>query len=125
MPTNVRVIRAQDFIRAAPGGVLDLAASEKLLADIVLAAGSLDDYQVLLDTRNAIAVLETSDLYYLAERVAEHAGKLNHMTAVLCPLERFNHARFFTLCTQRRGLNIRPFATYEQAMEWLIENAAA
>ena len=125
MPTNVRVIRAQEFIRAAPGGVLDVEASELLLADIVRTAGSLDDYQVLLDTRNAIAALKTSDLYYLAQRVAEHAGLFSRRTAVLCPMERFDHARFFSLCTRTHRLDIRPFTTYEQAMEWLMESTAS
>ena len=124
MPTNVRIIRAQDFIRANPQGVLDLTASEKLLADIVHAAASIEDYQVLLDTRQAVTVLSTSDLYYLAQKVFEHAGAFSRRTAVLCPVERFDHARFFAMCTKSHNLNVRPFTSYEEAMEWLIAGEA-
>jgi hypothetical protein len=40
---------------------------------------------------------------------------------VLCPLERFDHSRFFALCAENRGFDVRAFVSYEDAMEWLIE----
>jgi len=39
---------------------------------------------------------------------------------VLCPLEKFDHSRFFALCAENRGFSIRAFTSYEEAMEWLI-----
>jgi len=42
---------------------------------------------------------------------------------VLCPLEKFDRARFFAMCAENRGFNMRAFADYEQAMEWLMADA--
>ena len=120
MPTNVKVIHARDFVRATPGGVLDLEASEALLTDIARAASSVDDCEVLLDTRRAIPALGTADLWLLAQHASRHHTTFVHKTAVLCPLERFDHARFFAMCSSSHGMNIRAFTTYEDAMEWLI-----
>jgi hypothetical protein len=39
---------------------------------------------------------------------------------VLCPLEKFDNARFFALCAENRGVNVHAFTSYEDAMEWLI-----
>ena len=43
-------------------------------------------------------------------------------TAILCPIERFDHARFFALCAEHRGFNIQAFTSYEEAMEWLLSD---
>ena len=122
MPTNVKIIQARDFISARPGGVLDLHASETLLDSIVTSSTSLEQFQVLLDTRRTLTSLSTTDLWYLSQKLthADVAGM--HKTAVLCPHERFDHAQFFAMCAEHRGLNIRAFLAYEDAMEWLIHD---
>jgi hypothetical protein len=120
MPTNVRVIHARDFIRATPAGVLDLPASETLLTAIMDASQSLRNVEVLIDTRKSMAVLNTTDLFSLAQKAADCGGGLVHKTAVLCPADRFDHARFFALCAERHGVEIGAFLDYESAMEWLI-----
>jgi hypothetical protein len=120
MPTNVRIVQAGEFISATPSGVLDLAASQQLLADIAMAARRRTDAHVLLDTRKAMAVLDTGDLWTLAQNAATHAPPTSARTAVLCPAERFDHARFFAMCAERHSLNIRAFVDYEHAIEWLI-----
>ncbi|MGZ5126937.1 MAG: hypothetical protein ACXWC1_29540 [Burkholderiales bacterium] len=123
MPTNIKIIHARDFVTARPGGILDLEASEKLLADIASASTSLDGFQVLLDTRRALAVLSTFDLWRLAQKLTQDHMSALQKTAVLCPQERFDHASFFSaICAEGRGLNIRAFLSYEDAMEWLIKD---
>ena len=69
---------------------------------------------------NAMAILNTSDLWTLAAKAASEAAKSRRRTAVLCPAERFDHARFFAMCAERHSLNIRAFVDYEHAIEWLI-----
>ena len=42
-------------------------------------------------------------------------------TAVLCPRERFDNARFFSLLAASHGFRgVRAFLAYEDAMEWLL-----
>jgi hypothetical protein len=125
MPTNVKVIEARDFISARPGGVLDLHASESLLHTIMQSASALDSFQVLLDTRRALGVLSTTDLWYLSQKLAQDGTWGAHKTAVLVPHDRFDHAQFFTMCAEGRGLNVRAFLAYEDAMEWLLDDRSA
>jgi hypothetical protein len=47
MPTNVKVIRASDFIRAKPEGAAYLEEAEKLLKDIVAAGCGLGRFFAL------------------------------------------------------------------------------
>jgi hypothetical protein len=62
MPTNIRVIRAHDFIKVTPEGHLDLKGSRSLLLEIATFAGTLVDYQILLDVRKAQMSVSETDL---------------------------------------------------------------
>ena len=53
MPTNVRVIRANDFIRATAEGQVDFENSRKALIEVAHATASLTDYEILLDIRKS------------------------------------------------------------------------
>ena len=52
MPKDVKVIRAKDFIKAAPGGELAFEESRRLLLQIASVASALSDYVVLFDTQS-------------------------------------------------------------------------
>ena len=120
MPANVKVIHSSDFIRARPDGEADIETAEKLLKDIAQASADLDSFEILVDTRHVKGRLSVADLWSLAENLVRYRQTFSHRTAVLCPLERFDHVRFFTLCAENRGFNIRAFTGYEEAMEWLL-----
>jgi len=123
MPAQIKVISASDFIRATPTGEFDLEASELLLAGIAEAGTALEDYDILVDTRAAQGVMSATDLWFLADKLVHYRSTFARKTAVLCPLERFDRARFFAMCAENRGFNIQAFADYEQAMEWLLADA--
>ena len=120
MPTNVKVIQALDFIRARPDGHAYLDKAEQLLADIAKAGDGLDDFAILVDTRQVSGALSATELWSLAEKLVKFRHTFAKRTAVLCPTEKFDHTRFFTLCAENHGFNIRAFTSYEDAMEWLI-----
>ena len=124
MPASVRVIHARDFIRARPQGEADLESAEKLLKDIAAAGSGLDEFDILVDTRHVAAVLSATDLWTLAEQLVLYRKTFARRTAILCPIERFDHARFFALCAEHRGFNIQAFTAYEEAMEWLLSSPA-
>ncbi|HJY77602.1 MAG TPA: hypothetical protein VKE95_13270 [Burkholderiales bacterium] len=123
-PANVKVIHAHEFVRARPGGVLDLAASEALLLQIAKATDGLDEVQVLIDTRRAEGQLGAADLWFLAERLAKHRHAFSGKTAVLCPIERFDRARFFALLADSKGFDVEAFTSYEEAVTWLSGDPA-
>jgi hypothetical protein len=119
MPANVKVIRAHEFVRARPGGVLNLEASEQLLLDIARAAEGRDNVEILIDTRQAEGQLGASDLWFLADRLGRHRHAFSGKTAVLCPMARFDRARFFSLLAESKGFDVEAFTSYEEAMAWL------
>ena len=118
-PANVKVIHAHEFVRARPGGVLDLEASEVLLLDIARAAEGVDRVEVLIDTRQTGGQLGAADLWFLADRLAKHRHAFSGKTAVLCPIERFDRARFFALLADSKGFDVEAFTSYEEAVAWL------
>ena len=122
MPTNVHVIQPSDFVRAKPDGHADLEAGERLLLDIAEKARDIEDFNVLIDLRNMRGgVLRASEVWYLAEKFALHPHIGRRKTAILCPIHRFDNARFFALSAAVRGAaDVHPFSSYEEAMEWLL-----
>jgi hypothetical protein len=118
--TNVRVIHANDFIRATTEGQLDFEKSKKALIGIAEVTAPLTDYEILLDTRNTQGTLSVSELWYLAAELSNLGKAFFRKTAVLCPLEKFDSGEFFALCAQNRGFRVSAFTSYEDAMEWLF-----
>ena len=120
MSTNVKVIQAREFIRARPDGRAYLDRAEQLLAEIAQAGDGLDDFAILVDTRQVSGQLSATELWRLAETLVKFRHTFAKRTAVLCPMEKFDHTRFFALCAENHGFKIRAFISYEEAMEWLI-----
>jgi hypothetical protein len=113
------VIHARLRSAAADEGVRS-GESIRLLTEIANAAAGLKDHDVVLDVRRVEPGLGTTDLWTLAQKLAEFHNVFSRKTAVLCPLVRFDNTRFFALCAENRGLNIRAFTSYEGAMEWIL-----
>jgi hypothetical protein len=121
MAANVKVIRARDFVRAQPDGHANLEHAEQLLKDIALAGEGLEAFDVLVDTREVAGGLSATELWRLAERLVRFRKTFAHRTAIICPIEKFDHTRFFALCAENHGFNIQAFSSYEEAMEWLLD----
>ena len=119
-PPHVKVIHGRDFIRAQPQGDLHIEDSLRLLLDIAAAAADLKAHDVVLDMRQVDSHLSAADLWTLAQKLTEYRDVFTRKTAVLCPLERFDKARFFAMSAENHGFNIRAFTDYEGAMEWIL-----
>jgi hypothetical protein len=120
VPTNVKVIQATEFIRATPEGTAYIEKAELLLKQIADASAGLEGFHVLVDTRRVTGSLTAVELWHLADRLAHYRRTFGNKTAVLCPVERFDHSRFFALCAENKGFNVQAFTSYEDAMEWLL-----
>jgi hypothetical protein len=125
MARNIRIINARDFVAAKPDGLLDLEESEKILREVVGISDPLDEFDILVDTREAASTLSATDLWYLADRLVRHPKTFAGRTAILCPSERFDHASFFALCAENKGIDMQAFTSYEEAMVWLNAGRAA
>ena len=121
MSTQVCVIHSSDFLRARADGQVDLEMGKSLLARVADAAKPLQRYDVLIDIRDAVGRLTVDELHELAGSLIRYRETFLHKTAVLCPRERFDNTRFFSLLAASYGFNsIRAFLSFEDAMEWLM-----
>ena len=121
MSNHVRVIHPSDFLRAYPDGRADLESGKALLAQVAEAAAPLTSYEVLIDIRNVVGQLTPDDLHELAGSLISFRNTFLRRTAILCPRERFDNARFFSLLAASYGFTrLRAFLEYEDAMEWLM-----
>lgn len=118
MPTNIKIIHTQDFIRAKPDGVLDLTASRNLLKDLVTESETAGKYHVLVDTRGADVRLSTTDIFNLGVAVA--AASARDKVALLVPPGEQVNASFLETVSYNRGANLRAFTDFETAITWLI-----
>jgi hypothetical protein len=119
MARTVRIINAHDFVSAKHDGVLNLEESERLLREVMGVSEPLDQVDILVDTREAASQLSATDLWYLADRLGDFPKLFGGKTAILCPPERLDHASFFALCAENKGINMQAFTSYEEAMTWL------
>lgn len=119
MARKIRIVNARDFVSAKADGTLDLEEGEQLLREVVGVSDPLEDFDILVDTRDAVSVLSATDLWFLADRLLRHPKTFAGRTAILCPDERFDHAAFFALCAESKGVDMQAFTSYEEAMNWL------
>ena len=122
MPAKIRIIHAQDFLKATPEGKLDLEESTRILLEIAAMIVPQDDYDLIIDTRKAHSVMSPTDMLLLVQEVSTFGEKFRKKTAVICPRERFDHARFLELCASNRGYEIHAFTAYEEAIDWLYSS---
>ena len=118
MPSDIRIIRAHEFIEVTPEGKVDLDRAKKLLIDVALTGGPRADYDVILDVRNVRFDLEESDLWDLAAELHRLRQAFSRRTAVLVAPERSDYAGYFAVCAQEQGLDVRAFTHFGEVMEW-------
>ncbi len=126
MPVDVRIIKIRDYVHLTPKGEEDLAHLKQVLSDAATIPGIFTDFNLLIDSRGLETNLSVFQLWELAQHLATiiHKGSSKGFPAkiaVLCPLERFDLAEFFSLCAQNRGLRMRPFTAIEDLFSWMSE----
>ncbi len=122
MTAKIRIIHAHDFLKATPEGKLDFEESKRILLKIASVVVPQDDYDLIIDTRKAHSVMSPTDLWHLAKEISTFGEKFRRKTAVICPRERFDQAKFFELCSHNRGYQIHAFTSYEDAIDWLCSS---
>lgn len=120
MPTNIKIIQTQDFIRAAPDGTLDLTASRNLLKDLVTQFDTAGQYPVLVDTRGAEVRLSITNIFELGVALTAEPALAREKVAILVPPEEKVDAEFFETVSINRGANLKVFTDFETAITWLI-----
>jgi proline racemase len=119
MTSDIRIIRAHEFIQATPEGKVDFEGAKKVLVDVALAGGPWADYDVILDARKVQFDMDEADLWDLAAHLHQLQQAFSRKTAVIVAQERSDYAGFFALCAQERGFDVSAFTHLGDAMEWL------
>ena len=119
MPVNVKVIQTKDFIKTTATGA-DFAASKQAVLDIASQIRQPGEYEVLVDTRGANVMLSVPELYELGVALAGQPTLRQSKIGLLAPMSDADKARFFQIVAQNRGVAIRAFTDFEQAITWLV-----
>jgi hypothetical protein len=120
MPVNVKVISTKEFIRTTATGALDFAESKQAILDIASQIKIPGEYEVLIDTRGAEALLSITDLYELGKILADHPSLRRSKIGLLGPMSGVDKGYFLETVAHNRGVRIRAFTDFEQAITWLI-----
>jgi hypothetical protein len=131
MPTELQIIRAQEFIRVGAQGKVDFKASKEALAVLAAACWKRGINQALLDLREVHLgpkpVFSRHDLAALVNTFREIGFTRQQRLAVLYRSDPHRRARLFTFIANLRGWSVQPFDNYEAALTWLsgAENASS
>jgi hypothetical protein len=120
MPVDIKFIHPKDFLKTTATGDLDLAASRKLLLEIVSLMKRAGEFQVLIDLRQAEPRLSASDIFELGVSMASEPAMRQSKIALLSPMKDEEKAHFMETVSRNRGAQLRAFKDYEQAITWLI-----
>ena len=120
-----QLIRAQEFIRLDVHEHLDFEASKKALQGLVFACRKRDMDRALLDLRSLPVLPEphfTPDQIMGLVATFLEAGFSRHQRlAVLYQADPHHGIRAFAFVNRLRGLNVRAFADFEEALVWLSQ----
>jgi len=123
MPTELQIIRAQEFIRLGAQGRLDLKASKALLAVLAGACWKRGINQALLDLRalhpGPKPVFSPDDLVTLVKTFHEIGFTHRQRLAVLYRSDPHRRADMFASIAKLRGWSVQAFNDFEEAVTWL------
>lgn len=117
-----RVISGKDFIKAKPSGDLDLEGSKKMLASIASVTKPPANYEIMLDIRdvnNKKYFTRFEVLEFVKELVRNRSAFRNKIAVLSRDDKQFDNSRFAELCATNRGLLVKAFISFEEAIEWL------
>ncbi len=124
MPVNIKVIRPKDFIKTTVTAVLDFAVSKQALLDIASQIDQPGEYEILVDTREAESALSMIDIFELGEALAAHPSLRRSKIAFLKSKKDSQQAELLETVTANRGIRAQVFTDFEEAVTWLVMQAA-
>ena len=124
MSVNIKVIHTKDFIKTTVTGVLDFAVSRQALLEIASQIEQPGEYEILVDTREAEQALSMIDIFQLGEALAAHPSLRRSKIAFLKLKKDSHQAEFLETITANRGVRAQVFSDFEEAVTWLVMQAA-
>ena len=108
----------QDYIYASFIGLFELEASKRMIDQITQACSMYDRSAVLLDCRSMTGSLPYLDRYQVAVYGQRMIGKVLRL-ALVRRQEAGPPDLFTEMVARNRGINLKIFADFEEALVWL------
>jgi len=119
MATKIKIIRSVDYLSVADDGTIDFGDSKNRLAEIAEPKVPPADYELLLDFRRTQWILSTDEIFSLVEVLFSAPDSFRDKIALLVlPGVNFDRTYFEELCNDTKGIDVRTFTSYEDAIQW-------
>lgn len=123
MPLNLRIINPKEFIIFSQEGIFNKKESIDVLSKIVILNRSSN---ILIDLRKAeMQKLTHLDMVDITEYMLQHEEVFigNKIAILSTPSQYHDPESFFEKYSRRKGLFVRVFDSYENAIEWLSNSS--
>jgi hypothetical protein len=119
MATKIKIIRSVDYLSVNDDGTIEFEESKKALASLAEPKRPPADYEMLLDFRRTQWILSTDEIYELLLAIINAPDSFRDKIALLLlPGVNFDSGYFQELCSVNKGIEVRPFSNYEDAIHW-------
>jgi len=117
------MVTAHEFLEVTADGIIDMASSRKLFADIAGVVNLDANQDLLVDFRGTESKLTITDVYQLAAELIQHGTTFHRKVAlVVTPGLNFDRASFFETCSDIRGFSVKAYTNFEAAMRWILKS---
>ena len=123
MTTKIKIDNDQKIIKRSVSGVLHTDRAIKLVRELAMTAKRQEDYDILMDLREAVTAPEMTDFMAIMSAWSSFAEDFGNKIAVIFTRDQ-KHTRFaqlFKTCMEAQNFKFRQLFDYESAMEWLAE----
>jgi hypothetical protein len=121
MGFDLRIIKIEEFFHTdARDTPIDLEAAYGLLRRVVRETTERGIYRVIIDARGNPTGLSVADMFELVGDFQRYGLTPDHRVALLrARPEALERARYLETLASARGFNVRAFAEFEDALDFL------
>ena len=124
MSYRLQVIRSSDFVRVDANGRPNMEETQAALRKVAESCIERGVDHALIDARDAQTTLSITDLFVLASTFGNLGFQRHHRLAFVHRLGAGERADFFAMCANDRGWQVGSFDSFEEAFNWLNDEAA-
>ena len=119
MAIKIKIIRSVDYLSVNDDGSIEFEESKRKLASLAEPKRPPADYELLMDFRRTQWILSTEEIYSLVEALIDAPDSFRDKIALLLlPGVNFDRTYFQELISENKGIDVRTFTNYEDAIEW-------
>lgn len=123
MATKIKIIRSVDYLSVTDDGTIEFEESKKRLHEMAEPKRPPADYEILLDFRRTQWVLSTEEIFSLVQALINAPDSFRDKIALLVlPGVNFDRTCFEELCADTKGIDVRTFSNYEDAIQWFYKD---